>query len=272
MRVNLPLWEGGQGGGSSNEFWLILEVTRQPPTSLSPWCLPAFNAIGGYSNLEEAYLKAVPSKIVPNTTCHLPRADAMHLFRDPISGDLPWTGMTFGLSIMATWYWCTDQVNVNKIPLPCVAEHRLQSIQLHPPLLLLLAGGLGGLLLGVGSTWSCRDFVLEVLGLGQFGERDAERCPHLLGCLLALGQGAQGFAHCSGLAGAEGFALPVGLAACNGLFGLGAVPSVLAGPRGFLTRWGAGRLLALLLACEVPGAVAVDVRPLFGTEKKKSKT
>ncbi|NXA57894.1 SC5AA protein, partial [Mohoua ochrocephala] len=74
----------------------------------------AFNEIGGYPNLEEAYLKAVPSKIVPNTTCHLPRADAMHLFRDPVSGDLPWTGMTFGLSIMATWYWCTDQVIVQR--------------------------------------------------------------------------------------------------------------------------------------------------------------
>ncbi|XP_053936477.1 sodium/mannose cotransporter SLC5A10 isoform X2 [Cuculus canorus] len=74
----------------------------------------AFNEIGGYPNLEEAYLKAMPSKIVPNTTCHLPRADAMHLFRDPVSGDLPWTGMTFGLSIMATWYWCTDQVIVQR--------------------------------------------------------------------------------------------------------------------------------------------------------------
>ncbi|XP_066833845.1 sodium/mannose cotransporter SLC5A10 isoform X3 [Anser cygnoides] len=74
----------------------------------------SFNEIGGYPNLEEAYLKAVPSKIVPNTTCHLPRADAMHLFRDPVSGDLPWTGMTFGLSIMAAWYWCTDQVIVQR--------------------------------------------------------------------------------------------------------------------------------------------------------------
>ncbi|NXE96384.1 SC5AA protein, partial [Menura novaehollandiae] len=74
----------------------------------------AFNEIGGYPNLEEAYLKAMPSKTVPNTTCHLPRADAMHLFRDPVSGDLPWTGMTFGLSIMATWYWCTDQVIVQR--------------------------------------------------------------------------------------------------------------------------------------------------------------
>ncbi|NXT66050.1 SC5AA protein, partial [Chaetops frenatus] len=74
----------------------------------------AFKEIGGYPSLEEAYLQAVPSKIVPNTTCHLPRADAMHLFRDPVSGDLPWTGMTFGLSIMATWYWCTDQVIVQR--------------------------------------------------------------------------------------------------------------------------------------------------------------
>uniref|UniRef100_U3IWW6 Sodium/mannose cotransporter SLC5A10 n=1 Tax=Anas platyrhynchos platyrhynchos TaxID=8840 RepID=U3IWW6_ANAPP len=74
----------------------------------------SFNEIGGYPNLEEAYLRAVPSKIVPNTTCHLPRADAMHLFRDPVSGDLPWTGMTFGLSIMAAWYWCTDQVIVQR--------------------------------------------------------------------------------------------------------------------------------------------------------------
>ncbi|XP_010001858.1 PREDICTED: sodium/glucose cotransporter 5 isoform X2 [Chaetura pelagica] len=78
------------------------------------YTIAAFDEIGGYPNLEEAYLKAVPSKIIPNTTCHLPRADAMHLFRDPVSGDLPWTGMTFGLSIMATWYWCTDQVIVQR--------------------------------------------------------------------------------------------------------------------------------------------------------------
>ncbi|XP_039223873.1 sodium/glucose cotransporter 5 isoform X5 [Crotalus tigris] len=74
----------------------------------------AFHQIGGYHNLEEAYLAATPSKIVPNTTCHLPRQDAMHLFRDPITGDLPWTGMTLGLTVLATWYWCTDQVIVQR--------------------------------------------------------------------------------------------------------------------------------------------------------------
>ncbi|XP_028669626.2 sodium/glucose cotransporter 5 [Erpetoichthys calabaricus] len=76
--------------------------------------ITAFSKIGGYQNLEDRYLRAIPSKIIPNTTCHLPRADAMHLFRDPVTGDLPWPGMTFGLTILATWYWCTDQVIVQR--------------------------------------------------------------------------------------------------------------------------------------------------------------
>uniref|UniRef100_A0A3B3SVA0 Sodium/mannose cotransporter SLC5A10 n=1 Tax=Paramormyrops kingsleyae TaxID=1676925 RepID=A0A3B3SVA0_9TELE len=76
--------------------------------------ITAFNKIGGYNNLEGIYLKAIPSQIIPNATCHLPRADAMHLFRDPVAGDLPWPGMTLGLTILATWYWCTDQVIVQR--------------------------------------------------------------------------------------------------------------------------------------------------------------
>ncbi|XP_015413840.1 PREDICTED: sodium/glucose cotransporter 5 [Myotis davidii] len=74
----------------------------------------AFDQIGGYEQLAAAYAQAIPSKTVANTTCHLPRADAMHMFRDPHTADLPWTGMTFGLTIMATWYWCTGQVIVQR--------------------------------------------------------------------------------------------------------------------------------------------------------------
>ncbi|XP_034845604.1 sodium/glucose cotransporter 5 isoform X2 [Mirounga leonina] len=74
----------------------------------------AFDQIGGYEQLAAAYAQAIPRRTIANTTCHLPRADAMHMFRDPYTGDLPWTGMTFGLTIMATWYWCTDQVIVQR--------------------------------------------------------------------------------------------------------------------------------------------------------------
>uniref|UniRef100_A0A3B4AUN3 Sodium/mannose cotransporter SLC5A10 n=1 Tax=Periophthalmus magnuspinnatus TaxID=409849 RepID=A0A3B4AUN3_9GOBI len=76
--------------------------------------ITAFNKIGGYGNLAKAYSVAIPRKIIPNSTCHLPRADAMHLFRDAVTGDLPWPGMTLGLTILATWYWCTDQVIVQR--------------------------------------------------------------------------------------------------------------------------------------------------------------
>nr|XP_057929738.1 sodium/glucose cotransporter 4 isoform X2 [Doryrhamphus excisus] len=74
----------------------------------------AFSKVGWYEGLVERYMAAVPMATVANTTCHLPRGDAFHLFRDPLSGDLPWPGLIFGLTVIATWVWCTDQVIVQR--------------------------------------------------------------------------------------------------------------------------------------------------------------
>ncbi|XP_033973093.1 sodium/glucose cotransporter 4-like [Trematomus bernacchii] len=74
----------------------------------------AFAEIGWYEGLVEGYMSAVPSVTVANTTCHLPRSDAFSLFRDPVSGDIPWPGLLFGLTVLATWVWCTDQVIVQR--------------------------------------------------------------------------------------------------------------------------------------------------------------
>ncbi|RXM31959.1 Sodium/glucose cotransporter 5 [Acipenser ruthenus] len=90
--------------------------------------ITAFNKIDGYQNLEKVYLNAIPAKIIPNTTCHLPRADAMHLFRDPVAGDLPWTGMTFGLTILATWYWCTDQASLRGLMIAVMMAALMSSL------------------------------------------------------------------------------------------------------------------------------------------------
>ncbi|TNM87694.1 hypothetical protein fugu_005915 [Takifugu bimaculatus] len=73
----------------------------------------SFARIGWYEGLVELYMSAIPSATVPNTTCHLPRNDSFNMFRDPVSGDLPWPGMVFGLTILATWVWCTDQVSLS---------------------------------------------------------------------------------------------------------------------------------------------------------------
>ncbi|XP_067270239.1 sodium/glucose cotransporter 4 [Pseudorasbora parva] len=74
----------------------------------------AFDKIGWYEGLLVQYKSAVPAITVPNTTCHLPRSDAFHIFRDPVTGDLPWPGLIFGLTVLATWVWCTDQVIVQR--------------------------------------------------------------------------------------------------------------------------------------------------------------
>ncbi|KAJ7332746.1 hypothetical protein JRQ81_014926 [Phrynocephalus forsythii] len=73
-----------------------------------------FDKVGWYEGLQEKYHKAIPSVTVPNTTCHLPRQDAFHMIRDPVSGDIPWPGLIFGLSVLALWCWCTDQVIVQR--------------------------------------------------------------------------------------------------------------------------------------------------------------
>uniref|UniRef100_A0A8C5ZTK0 Sodium/glucose cotransporter 1 n=1 Tax=Marmota marmota marmota TaxID=9994 RepID=A0A8C5ZTK0_MARMA len=79
----------------------------------------AFNEVGGYEAFMEKYMKAIPTLISDgNTTikeeCYTPREDSFHIFRDPLKGDLPWPGLIFGLAILALWYWCTDQVIVQR--------------------------------------------------------------------------------------------------------------------------------------------------------------
>ncbi|XP_061834449.1 sodium/glucose cotransporter 4 [Nerophis lumbriciformis] len=74
----------------------------------------ALSKVGWYEGLMERYMAAVPMATVANTTCHLPRSDAFHIFREPLSSDMPWPGLIFGLGIIGIWYWCTDQVIVQR--------------------------------------------------------------------------------------------------------------------------------------------------------------
>ncbi|XP_030671070.1 sodium/glucose cotransporter 1 isoform X3 [Nomascus leucogenys] len=79
----------------------------------------AFHEVGGYDAFMEKYMKAIPTLVSDgNTTfqekCYTPRADSFHIFRDPLTGDLPWPGLIFGMTILALWYWCTDQVIVQR--------------------------------------------------------------------------------------------------------------------------------------------------------------
>uniref|UniRef100_A0AAQ5Y516 Sodium/glucose cotransporter 1 n=1 Tax=Amphiprion ocellaris TaxID=80972 RepID=A0AAQ5Y516_AMPOC len=86
----------------------------------------AFHEVGGYENFQEQYMQAIPS-VTGNVSaeCYEPRADSFHLFRNAITGDLPWPGLIFGLTIQATWYWCTDQVIVQR----CLSAKNLSHVK-----------------------------------------------------------------------------------------------------------------------------------------------
>ncbi|KAK7812105.1 hypothetical protein U0070_004566 [Myodes glareolus] len=93
----------------------------------------AFHEVGGYSGLFDKYLGAVTSLTVSkdpaigniSSTCYQPRPDSYHLLRDPVTGDLPWPALLLGLTIVSGWYWCSDQVIVQR----CLAGKNLTHIK-----------------------------------------------------------------------------------------------------------------------------------------------
>lgn len=79
----------------------------------------SLSEVGGFQSLVDNYPYAVASERavdVGNSSCGTPPSDYMSLIRSIVPGesDYPWTGMVFGLTINSIWYWCTDQVIVQR--------------------------------------------------------------------------------------------------------------------------------------------------------------
>uniref|UniRef100_A0A672IMP6 Sodium/myo-inositol cotransporter 2 n=1 Tax=Salarias fasciatus TaxID=181472 RepID=A0A672IMP6_SALFA len=74
----------------------------------------SFVEVGGWNALLEGYPTSIPSVRLPNSTCGIPRDDAFNLFRHPVTSDLPWPGVIIGMTIPSMWYWCSDQVIVQR--------------------------------------------------------------------------------------------------------------------------------------------------------------
>nr|XP_005908565.2 PREDICTED: low affinity sodium-glucose cotransporter [Bos mutus] len=79
----------------------------------------AFAKVGGYENFTEKYMNAIPTivegdNLTIKSKCYTPQGDSFHIFRDAVTGDIPWPGTIFGMTVVAAWYWCTDQVTVQR--------------------------------------------------------------------------------------------------------------------------------------------------------------
>ncbi|KAM9305057.1 sodium/glucose cotransporter 2 [Gastrophryne carolinensis] len=87
----------------------------------------AFVEVGGYNALMEKYMAAVPSNLGNvSLSCAAPRPDSLHMLRDAQTGDLPWPALIVGLTIVSAWYWCSDQVIVQR----CLAARSLTHVKL----------------------------------------------------------------------------------------------------------------------------------------------
>uniref|UniRef100_A0A8D3CUA3 Sodium/glucose cotransporter 2 n=1 Tax=Scophthalmus maximus TaxID=52904 RepID=A0A8D3CUA3_SCOMX len=93
----------------------------------------SFAKVGGYSSLVARYSSAMPRNFTSmdpqryniSSHCYTPRPDAFSLLRDATTGDLPWPGVLFGIAIVGGWYWCTDQVIVQR----CLAARSLTHVK-----------------------------------------------------------------------------------------------------------------------------------------------
>ena len=94
----------------------------------------AFLKVGGFDQMVEKYPDSMSNFTrYSNTSCGRPGDDYMHLFRDPVSGDLPWPGI-IGVTINSIWYWCSDQVCFLAFILILIILVDLLSNQLHAKL------------------------------------------------------------------------------------------------------------------------------------------
>ncbi|XP_068575432.1 sodium/myo-inositol cotransporter-like [Cebidichthys violaceus] len=83
--------------------------------------------VGGLEGVRTKYMQASPNITAillssPNLTysesCHLhlhPKPNALKLLRGPRDPDLPWPGFLLGQTPASIWYWCTDQVIVQRV-------------------------------------------------------------------------------------------------------------------------------------------------------------
>ncbi|KAL5020226.1 hypothetical protein ScPMuIL_003118 [Solemya velum] len=77
----------------------------------------SFMEVGGWNSMEVKYMHSAANYTQTNLTlyqCGMPREDSFHIFRDPVNGDIPWTGAVTGLSVLGMFTWCQDQIIVQR--------------------------------------------------------------------------------------------------------------------------------------------------------------
>ncbi|XP_067897227.1 sodium/myo-inositol cotransporter-like [Heterodontus francisci] len=80
--------------------------------------------VGGFEELKQRYMLALPNvtaivtsfNLSSTNTCRIhPKEDALKILREPTDEDIPWPGFLLGQTPASIWYWCADQVIVQRV-------------------------------------------------------------------------------------------------------------------------------------------------------------
>lgn len=80
--------------------------------------------VGGLEGVRTKYMQAVPNVTAITAagnysyspTCRIhPKPDSLRILRGPLDEDIPWPGFILGQTPASIWYWCADQVIVQRV-------------------------------------------------------------------------------------------------------------------------------------------------------------
>ncbi|XP_064800273.1 sodium/myo-inositol cotransporter-like [Oncorhynchus masou masou] len=80
--------------------------------------------VGGLEGVRTKYMLAVPNvtailasgNFTYSASCRIePKPDSLRLLRGPLDEDIPWPGFLLGQTPASIWYWCADQVIVQRV-------------------------------------------------------------------------------------------------------------------------------------------------------------
>ncbi|XP_078416350.1 sodium/myo-inositol cotransporter [Cetorhinus maximus] len=80
--------------------------------------------VGGFEELRRRYMLASPNvtavlasfNLSSTNTCRIhPKEDSLKMLREPTDEDIPWPGFLLGQTPASVWYWCADQVIVQRV-------------------------------------------------------------------------------------------------------------------------------------------------------------
>nr|XP_056714118.1 sodium/myo-inositol cotransporter [Euleptes europaea] len=80
--------------------------------------------VGGFEEVKRRYMLASPNitsimltyNLSNTNSCHVdPKPDSLKMLREPTDEDVPWPGFLLGQTPASVWYWCADQVIVQRV-------------------------------------------------------------------------------------------------------------------------------------------------------------